>query len=86
MIKVDESKVVYKSSSQPAEEGGIPKTTTNENGEDIDSNNCSSNEEDDEYIANSGERFEIIFDKDLFEAPAIVRQNHDKLEAQARVQ
>jgi hypothetical protein len=37
-------------------------------------------------LVNSGDKFEIVFDKNLFEPPTIVKTMHNKLEAIARSQ
>lgn len=83
LVKIDQSTVVFKDQSQlkEAKEG---------EDEGSDSNNASSSNSSDDNegdgLTSSGERFEIIFDKVLYEAPPIVRQTHLKLEAIAKSQ
>jgi hypothetical protein len=75
--KVDASEVKYRdpnNEGKPAEGDG-------------DSNNASSSseEEDDGFeLVNSGERFEIVFDKGIFEPPQIIKLHHAHLEQVAK--
>lgn len=49
-------------------------------------NVSSSESEDEDELKASGERFEIVFDKDLFEPPEIVKITFFKLETMAKTQ
>ena len=86
LIKIDDSKVVY---------GGKEKDKKKQEHEDdnndgSDDNNQSSSSEDEEHkkfdLPNSGEKFEICFDKTLFEPPAIIKATYNRLETMAKSQ
>jgi hypothetical protein len=53
-------------------------------GEDNESNEAESSEEDEDELKASGDKFEINFDKQLFEAPPIIKISHIKLETMAK--
>ena len=60
---------------------------TNEAGDGSDEGNASSSEsEDDHDLKASGEKFEIQFDKILYEPPQIIKITHFKLEAMSKTQ
>ena len=77
MVKIDSSKVAYKDSSLQ------PPVVTNDNKDaGSDEGNVSSSEsEDEDDLKASGDKFEIHFDKTLFEPPEIIKIMHFKLEA-----
>jgi hypothetical protein len=56
--------------------------------DDVDSNNASSSNEEEiiDDLTSSGERFDIIFDQKLYEAPIIIKQNCARLEAISKSQ
>ena len=65
-----------------------PPLVTNENKDaESDEGNVSSSESDDEYdLKASGDKFEIHFDKTLFEPPEIIKIMHFKLETMSKTQ
>jgi hypothetical protein len=65
-----------------------PPVVTNENKDaGSDEGNVSSSEsEDEDDLKASGEKFEIHFDKTLFEPPEIIKIMHFKLETMAKTQ
>lgn len=83
MIKIDESHVTYRDGPNSLKAAKI------NNGEDTGSNEAESSEEeeDNQYdLKASGDKFEINFDKILYEPPQIIKINHAKLEALAKSQ
>jgi hypothetical protein len=64
------------------------KEQNNENENDSDENNAASSEEseDEHDLKASGEKFEVHFEKSLFEPPKIIKTTHAKLEAIAKSQ
>lgn len=85
-MKIDDSFIIYKDATTGVRESA-QKDSTNVNDNDSDENNAASSEESDEDdLKASGEKFEVHFDKTLFEPPQIVKVTHAKLEAIAKSQ
>jgi hypothetical protein len=60
--------------------------TNEEGGDGSEEGNAPSSESDDENdLKSSGEKFEIQFDKNLYEPPQIIKTTHFKLETTAKV-
>ena len=71
VTKIDESLVIYSDEKDLKSKAG-----------ESDSNESSSSDETSANdLASSGEHFEIVFDKTIYEPPLIIKQTHAKLEA-----
>ena len=81
LVRIDDSVVVFRDGSQkkrPNDEG--------EDNEGSDENHLSSSEDDEveDTLVHSGDKFEIVFDKSLFEPPQTIKIIYNKLEAVAK--
>lgn len=86
-VKIDDSFIIYKDATTRVREDTAAKENINANDNDSDENNAASSDESDEDdLKASGEKFEVHFDKNLFEPPQIIKVTHAKLEAIAKSQ